>query len=393
VDRLQAAAILGVDPSASQEGVRKSFRARARIMHPDRFAVGNEEDHAAATAAMSQLNEAYAVFTSHEPITGEDFKVVSCEACGQKNRVGNNATKANCGTCATALNLAAPDNEDLADFDFPVWDSPENACDMCGWGPAQAVKYNSVSGNILWWRWFAFHAVLCRACSRAMFHENQASTMAKGWWGIIAPFATLVALIGNIYSYRATRSLHEPEVKSPQKYALIPYPIVFVKPAWQRPSAMIGTVIAISILALIGLVAWDSQPPNRDNSGALTETGTENIYNLKVGDCLPGTVAGPMSEAEVVPCTEAHRYEVYSNQELTYDGSYLKTKVDDDVNIRCAAAFESYVGLPYEESRLYITLITPTKESWAAGDRGFNCLVNNEDESLARTGSVKGSKL
>jgi len=49
--------------------------------------------------------------------------------------------------------------------------------------------------------------------------------MAKGWWGIITPFATLVAPIGNIYSYRATRSLHEPEGKSPQKYALIHIPL------------------------------------------------------------------------------------------------------------------------------------------------------------------------
>jgi len=166
-----------------------------------------------------------------------------------------------------------------------------------------------------------------------------------------------------------------------------------VKPAWQRPSAFIGTVIAISLLAFIGLVAWDSQPPNRDSSGALTETGTENIFNLKMGDCLPGIVAGTMTEAEVVPCTEPHRYEVYSNQELTYDGSYLETKVDDDVAGRCKAAFASYVGLPYEESRLYITVIRPTKESWATGNRGFNCLITNEDESLARTGSVKGSRL
>jgi len=46
-----------------------------------------------------------------------------------------------------------------------------------------------------------------------------------------------------------------------------------------------------------------------------------------------------------------------------------------------------------EESRLYITVIRPTKESWATGNRGFNCLITNEDESLARTGSVKGSRL
>jgi ribosomal protein S27E len=393
MDRLQAAAILGVDPSATQEAIRKSFRARARIMHPDRFAAGNEDDHAAATVAMSQLNDAYAVLTAQDTLTSADFMIILCPVCGQKNRVANTATKANCGSCATALNLTSPINNESTDFNFPVWDYPDNACDICGWGPAQSVKYNSVAGNILWWRWFTFDAVLCRACSRAMFHENQASTMARGWWGILAPVATLIALIGNTYRYSATQSLQKPEGKSPQKYALIPYPIMFVKPAWQRPAAVIGTLIALSILIIVGLASGNSQPPNRDSSGTPTEAGTENILDINVGDCLPGSFTGDVTEADVVPCSEPHQYEVYANQELTYDGVYSETKVKGDVEIRCVAAFTSYIGLPFEESTLYFTYLYPTPDGWAQGDRGFNCLVTNADDSLAQTGSVKGSKI
>jgi hypothetical protein len=35
----------------------------------------------------------------------------------------------------------------------------------------------------------------------------------------------------------------------------------------------------------------------------------------------------------------------------------------------CAAEFESFVGLPYEESVLYLTYLTPTREGWSEGDR------------------------
>ncbi len=326
-------------------------------------------------------------------MAGEDFRIALCESCGQKNRLTGETTKANCSICSTPLDLAGADDEDHADFDFPTWGSPENACDMCGWGPAQPVKYNSVAGNILWWRWFTFEAVLCRSCSRAMFHENQASTMAKGWWGLIAPLATLAALIGNLYSYQGTRSLHDPEGKSRKKYVPLLYPIDLVKPFWRRPAALLGTAIAIGILLFIGVAVWNSQPPDRDDSGSLTEPGTENVFDLKVGDCLPGLLSEEMFDAQVVPCTEPHRYEVYSNQELAYDGSFIETKVDDDVYSRCEAAFESYVGLSFEESRLYVSVIRPTMESWATGDRAFSCLVTNEDENLMRTGSVKGSRL
>jgi hypothetical protein len=41
----------------------------------------------------------------------------------------------------------------------------------------------------------------------------------------------------------------------------------------------------------------------------------------------------------------------------------------------CTAEFESFVGLPYEESALYLSYLTPSEETWPAGDREVLCTV------------------
>jgi hypothetical protein len=48
------------------------------------------------------------------------------------------------------------------------------------------------------------------------------------------------------------------------------------------------------------------------------------------------------------------------------------------------------VGLPYEESALYVSYLSPTVESWRGGDRELLCLLEApEGETL--TGTARGT--
>ena len=65
VELRDAAVVLGVPADATADQVRSAFRARARLLHPDRMASASSTDRVAAQAAMAQLNEANETFAAH----------------------------------------------------------------------------------------------------------------------------------------------------------------------------------------------------------------------------------------------------------------------------------------------------------------------------------------
>ncbi|WP_017570032.1 septum formation family protein [Nocardiopsis halotolerans] len=117
-----------------------------------------------------------------------------------------------------------------------------------------------------------------------------------------------------------------------------------------------------------------------------------DVFSLTVGDCLNemSSSSDGVSEVPKIDCSEPHDYEVYHAEDIQaseYPG-------DDQVNQMaegiCRDAFDGFVGIPYPESALYHTQLTPTEDGWTRlNDREVLCLIYEPDTQV--TGSLEGS--
>lgn len=281
MNRLQAATLLGVDINATPSEARKAFLTRARLLHPDRLGSdASAEEVKAANDAMSQLNTANQIMQSPPSATKE------------KQQSSNK------------------DSEE--DYGFPVFTDSDRVCDMCGWGPATNVKFNSVTGLIIFWRWFTFEAKLCRFCGIAMYNENQRNTLVKGWWGILSFFATIFAFFSNLSQSRQIHKLSQPQGRYPGAYSLSPVPLAFSTPWWKRPSALLSSAIALGIVTffLVGILDEASRtgtastsPTSTSQTDSNTPNGGDRPQNLTgyVGTCWTET---GIQSLEVVSCSD-----------------------------------------------------------------------------------------
>jgi hypothetical protein len=153
---------------------------------------------------------------------------------------------------------------------------------------------------------------------------------------------------------------------------------------WWIPAAAIALAIGYFTTA------------QRGDDGSLTGAGNVDVFELQVGDCFNAAEFSENAEAEVsdvdgVPCSQPHTFEVF---EVTdYDGSeYPATNEQFEAafNEVCVPAFEEYVGVPYVDSELYASAITPTEEGWNSGDREFICHLHTENADPL-TGSQRGA--
>lgn len=270
MNRSHAAILLGVEEDATPSESRKAYLTRARLLHPDRLVDGTPEDIAAANNAMAQLNEAYEVM--------------------QKPPV------------AQATSARSTDSPPADNFGFPIWSDPHRACDLCGWGPAERVKFNSVSGFIIFMRWYTFEAKVCKICARAMYDESQRNSLTRGWWGIFSFFATIYAFFSNMVALNKIKSLGSPVGRYPGAYTISPIPLVLSKQWYKRPSAIAASIIALGIVAMIGIGAATptssstapSSTTNQQNGDSTSEPAS--IYDLE-GMCLGEDTSGKFFEA------------------------------------------------------------------------------------------------
>ncbi|HEU4756351.1 MAG TPA: septum formation family protein [Agromyces sp.] len=160
-----------------------------------------------------------------------------------------------------------------------------------------------------------------------------------------------------------------------------------------RTLALAAAVVVAGSLAgcaFIGDLLPAPQPQRDETTQEITESGDADVFALQVGDCLEMSEGAQVETVPVVPCSEPHTDEVYHDFEME-DGEFPG---DDAANAAaeegCLAAFEPFVGLPYDTSELYVAWYVPTKESWdGIDDRMVSCTIS--DPSGPVTGTLEGA--
>lgn len=158
-----------------------------------------------------------------------------------------------------------------------------------------------------------------------------------------------------------------------------------------RALRILRPVGIVAVIAVVAIGAWWFSA-KRDDSGAITDAGDLSSFELRVGDCfdLKDAAAELVADVTAKPCTETHEYEVYLVEDMPAGDFPSQATIDAYAADSCLPAFESFIGLAYEQSELEIYYLAPSEDSWRNGDRAVMCAVYHPriDEL---TGSLKGS--
>jgi hypothetical protein len=163
---------------------------------------------------------------------------------------------------------------------------------------------------------------------------------------------------------------------------------------------LVATRRALTALAVCSLAVTTAacSSASRDESGAIASEGSLDVMEVRVGDCFddPDDLPedGSMGETADVgakPCSQPHDNEVYHSFDLEGEEYPGDEAVEELAFDGCEAAFEPFVGTPYEDSELDIFTLTPLEDGWEQlDDRTVICaLFDLSGEQV--TGSLEGS--
>jgi hypothetical protein len=126
-------------------------------------------------------------------------------------------------------------------------------------------------------------------------------------------------------------------------------------------------------------------------SDSTPDEQSTDVFAIAVGDCLNETAGDTVSEVPQVDCAAPHDYEVYYDFELRGGDSYPgEDQVQAEADTACQIAFDSFVGISYEDSALDFTYYYPTEKSWTrSSDRLVSCIV--ADPGVKTVGSLENT--
>ena len=183
---------------------------------------------------------------------------------------------------------------------------------------------------------------------------------------------------------------------------------------WHRFVGVSLVVVAIALAACQSgdddLTPSPAEPSATASSSASTEASTEpsasptdagegeetSVFDLEVGDCF-NAESDTIETVLVVDCEQSHTYEAFFlfDHEAGPDAAYPgDEEILEYADTECQPTFEEFVGMDYESSIWYITSVTPSAETWAAGDREVICTLHQQDadgEAIEVSGSAEGA--
>lgn len=138
----------------------------------------------------------------------------------------------------------------------------------------------------------------------------------------------------------------------------------------------------------------DLDAPLPRNEGLEQDGRAASPFELGVGDCFDEP--GEFSEDEsisvvfVLPCEEPHEFQFIGELQVygrDFPGDAAIEKRAED----CVGRFETYLRIPYDDSRYDFIYYTPTEQVWPEGEQSILCMgMAPNGEKL--TESLKGIK-
>jgi hypothetical protein len=143
---------------------------------------------------------------------------------------------------------------------------------------------------------------------------------------------------------------------------------------WTTPKISPLTLLARLVIVLAVITVLLPTPP------------VLSYDEQQIGACLIFSDGG----VDKSPCDDPHDGEIFASVELHEQTRPSSTRLDEIGEQACAARFEEYVGIPWEDSTLDIFWVGPSGATWAVGDHTLMCvLVMSNDQRLV--GSMKAA--
>lgn len=144
---------------------------------------------------------------------------------------------------------------------------------------------------------------------------------------------------------------------------------------------------AVAGVAVFGGVTAFGDDTTRNAQNEIIESGGLGAFAIEIGDCLnlPSEL-NQVQSVEGVPCSQAHSAQAFAVFDLIGFGDVFPGSAgfEEQAAAGCHERFESFVGVPYEQSELYFMSLEPTEESWVQmDDREIVCLLVPESGTFS----------
>lgn len=188
-----------------------------------------------------------------------------------------------------------------------------------------------------------------------------------------------------------------PEISEAEPASVLPAKAESPRIFSTTSALILGVSLIISSL-ILGLIFLNNDGEELTALGVVSTSSSSqpvpsqerDIRDLGPGACINDTQVEWGDFLYLVPtldCSYAHDSEIISVGDLPFSSFPDEYEAWEFLDDKCFVSFESYVGLPYQDSDLEFSSFTPTQKEWAQGDRGFHCVVFSPDGPL--TGTVK----
>ncbi|MFE5187294.1 septum formation family protein [Streptomyces sp. NPDC056628] len=161
--------------------------------------------------------------------------------------------------------------------------------------------------------------------------------------------------------------------------------------ATHAPSRSLRGLSAVVALIAAGAVGCSGVSDAVDSAqdGAKKVARQRSVFSLDIGDCYNpnGKAEGTAFTVEIVPCDEAHVGQVVGEFSIDKGKAYpgddgVSTIADNQCPVEAQKYSPDTWALPKGVSLFYYT---PTKESWATGDRAVSCTYTKEGGKFSGT--------